>query len=442
MGPKHLVKMIRRSLRAGPLAEREFRLLFGGQALSVIGDGIAPIAIAFAVLDLTHSATDLGFVLTAGYLPMVAFLLVGGVWADRLSRRAVMLVADAVRAATQGTIGVLLLTGSAHLWQLVALQSVYGIAAAFFRPAATGLIPATVSAPRLQAANGMLGVSDSLGFTIGPAVGGVLVAGVGTGAAFLFDAATFVWSIACLAFMHPRALAASAPQRFMHDLADGFREVRTRRWVWVSILAVGLSLMVEVAPIQVLGPVIARVHFGGAGAWAAMEAAFGAGTVLGGVTALRLSPRRPLLFVNLCILLCAPGSIALGIPAPLAAIIAAQLVGGWSVGLYIPVWETLIQQRIPPAALSRVSAYDWMGSLVFMPLGFALAGPVAGVIGAPATLISGGVFCVIGVAATLAVPEIRELERLPDTPVTDEQRAVGGETAPAPAPRPERTSLL
>ena len=111
-------------------------------------------------------------------------------------------------------------------------------------------------------------------------------------------------------------------------------------------------------------------------------------------------------------------------------------------GLYIPVWETLIQQRIPPAALSRVSAYDWMGSLVFMPLGFALAGPVDAVIGAPATLISGGVFCVIGVAATLAVPEIRKLERLPDTPVTDEQRAVGGETAPAPAPRPERTSLL
>ncbi|MDQ6822172.1 MAG: MFS transporter [Actinomycetota bacterium] len=415
--------MIRRSLPTGPLTEREFRLLFTGQALSVIGDGIAPIALAFAVLDLTHSPTDLGLVLTAGYLPMVAFLLIGGVWADRLSRRAVMLAADAIRAATQATIGILLLTGSARLWELVVLQVIYGIAAAFFRPAATGLIPATVSPPRLQSANAMLGTSESLGFTIGPAVGGVLVAGLGTGVAFVFDAATFLWSIVCLARMHPRAVEPPAPQRFMSDLADGFREVRTRKWVWVSILAVGLSLMVEVAPLQVLGPVIARVHFGGATAWAAMEAAFGAGTVLGGVTALRLSPRRPLLFVNLCILLCAPGSIALGIPAPLAAIVAAQLIAGWSVGLYIPVWETLIQQRIPPAALSRVSAYDWMGSLVFMPLGFALAGPVAGVIGAPATLISGGVFCVIGVAATLAVPEIRQLERLPDTrPPTSKAR--------------------
>jgi MFS family permease len=418
------MKLIRRPLRSGPLVEREFRLLFTGQALSVIGDGIAPIAIAFAVLDLTGSATDLGLVLTAGYLPMAAFLLVGGVWADRLPRRAVMLAADAVRAATQGTTGILLLTGSARLWQLIGLQVIYGIAAAFFRPAATGLIPATVSPPRLQQANALLGISDSLGFTIGPALGGALVAGLGTGTAFVFDAATFLWSIAFLAWMHPLAVKPSAPQRFIHDLADGYREVMSRTWVWVQIVAVGLTLMIQVAPIQVLGPVVARAHFGGAAAWAAIEAAFGAGTVLGGATALRLSPRRPLLFVNLCILLCVPGSIALGIPAPLALIVAAQLVGGWSVGLYIPVWDTLLQERIPRHALSRVSAYDWMGSLVFMPLGFALTGPVAGVIGVPATLISGGAFCVIVTAAVVAVPEIRDLRRSPVEPASGDESEV------------------
>jgi MFS family permease len=207
----------------------------------------------------------------------------------------------------------------------------------------------------------------------------------------------------------------------------------------VSILAVGLTLMIQVAPIQVLGPVIARAHFGGAAAWAAIEAAFGAGTVLGGATALRLSPKRPLLFVNLCILLCAPGSIALGVPAPLAVIIAAQLVGGWSVGLYLPVWDTLVQERIPPQALSRVSAYDWMGSLVLMPLGLAVTGPIAGVIGAQATLISGGVFCVIATVATVAVREIRDLQRSPAQPRADVEGAasppVEDDLAPASSPR-------
>lgn len=293
---------IRRSLRSSPLAEREFRLLFTGQALSVIGDGIAPIAIAFAVLDLTHSATDLGLVLTAGYAPLVAFLLIGGVWADRLSRRRVMLAADAIRAGTQATIGGLLLTGSARLWHLVALQIVYGIAAAFFRPAATGLIPATVSAPRLQAANAFLGMSGSLGFTVGPAVGGVLVAGFGTGTAFLADAASFSWSILFLVQMRPRHVAPPVAQPFLRDLSDGFREVRSRTWLWASILCVSLVVMVQEAPIQVLGPVIARAHFGGAAAWAGMSAAFGAGTIIGGAAALRISPKRPLLFVNLSFL--------------------------------------------------------------------------------------------------------------------------------------------
>lgn len=398
--------------RFGPLAEREFRLLFTGQAMSVIGDGIAPIAIAFAVLDLTHSATDLGFVLTARTLTMAAFLLIGGVWADRLPRRAVMLGADAVRAATQVTTGVLLLTGSATLWQLIAFQAIYGAAAGFFPPASTGLVPATVSPDRLQGANALLGMSGSVGFTIGPAIGGVVVATTNPGAGFVFDAATFVWSIGFLAWMHPRPLEPSPPQRFVRDLADGFNEVRAQTWIWVSILAVGLSLMIQDAPIQVLGPVVARAHFGGAGAWAAIEAALGAGAVAGGATALRVAPRRPLRFLNACFLLCIPGSVALAIPAPLVAIVVAQFAVGWFIGLYLPVWDTLLQERIPANVLSRVSAYDWMGSIVFMPLGLAVAGPVAGLIGIRATLICGAAWCAISVAATLSVKDIRTLERL------------------------------
>lgn len=398
-------------LARGPLADREFRLLFTGQALSVIGDGIAPIAVAFAVLDLTGSPTDLGLVLTAAYLPMAAFLLVGGVWADRVPRRAVMLGADLVRALTQATIGALLLSGSARLWQLLVLQGVYGVAAAFFSPASTALVPATVSSGRLQNANALLGICRNFGFTIGPALGGVVVASAGPGDAFLLDAGTFVWSAACLAWMRPRRLAPAPPQSFARDLRDGFREVRTRRWIWVSILSVGLALMLYEAPIQVLGPVVARRHLGGAGAWAAIEAALGAGTLAGGTTALRVSLNRPLRFVNLCFLLCVPGSIALALPAPLVAIVMLQFLAGWSIGLYVPVWETLVQERVPAHVLSRVSAYDWMGSLAFMPLGFAAAGPISAAIGIRATLIAGGIWCAVSVAVMLSVKDIRDLER-------------------------------
>jgi MFS family permease len=404
------------ALRRGPLGEREFRLLFTSQAMSMIGDGIAPIAVAFAVLDLTGSPTDLGLVLTAAYLPMAAFLLVGGVWADRVPRRAVMVTADTVRAFTQATMGALLLSGSARLWELIVLQVVYGVGAAFFSPASTSLVPATVSPQRLQAANALLGICGNLGFTIGPALGGVLVAASSPGAAFVFDAATFLWSIGFLARMHPRRLEPSPPQSFLRDLIDGFHEVRSQRWIWVSILSVGLALMIYDAPIQVLGPVVARNHLGGAGAWAAIEAALGAGSVLGGATALRVTLWRPLRFVNLCFLLCVPGSIALAIPAPLVAIVALQFAAGWSIGLYVPVWDTLIQQRVPSDVLSRVSGYDWMGSLVFMPLGLAAAGPIAAAVGTRATLIGGGAWCAVSVAGMLSVKEIRTLERTPAEP--------------------------
>jgi predicted MFS family arabinose efflux permease len=399
-----------RSLAAGPLAERQFRLLFSGQALSVIGDGIAPIAIAFAVLDLTGSPTDLGLVLTAGYLPLVAFLLIGGVWADRLPRRAVMLTADLVRAGTQATMGALLMSGAARLWQLVVLQVVYGIAAAFFRPAATGLVPAVVSPRRLQSANALLGMSLSLGFTVGPALGGVLVGALGTGTAFLVDAGTFVWSVVFLARMRPRAVTPAPPQHFLRDLADGFQEVRSRTWLWVSIAVASLAVMVEAGPTQVLGPVVAKAHLGGAAAWAALETGLGAGTLLGGASALRLRPRRPLLFGTASFVMAAPANILLGLVAPLPVLVAAQVCSGWAVGIWLALWDTLLQQRIPASALSRVSAYDWMGSLVLLPVGLALTAPVAAGIGISTTLIASGLIQLGLVGAALCVRDIRDLE--------------------------------
>jgi MFS family permease len=380
-GSGQLAGSVRRALRAAPLGERQFALLFAGQSLSAIGNGITGIALAFAVLNLTHSPTDLGLVLAAGAIPMVAFLLVGGVWADRLPRRGVMLSADAVRALAQAGVGVLLLTGDARLWQLIVAAVLTGTAAAFFQPAASGLTPATVSPERLQGANAYLGMLGSTGSLAGPLLGGVFVATLGTGQAFLADAATFVWSAGFLAVMRPRPTQAAEPQHFLHDLADGFREVRSRTWLWTSILAIGLTTMMVTGPEFVLGPVIARSHWGGAIAWGSIALAFGIGLLIGNASALRFNFKRPLLWLNLSYLLVVPETIAFAIPAPLPIAFATMLVSGLAVGVYFPIWDTLVQERVPPEALSRVSSYDWMGSLVFLPLGLALAGPVASLIG-------------------------------------------------------------
>ena len=165
--------------RLGPLAEPQFRLLYAGQAVSLLGDALVPVALAFAVLDLTGSATDLGLVLAAQILPLALFLLAGGVWADRLPRQLVMLASDLVRCAVQAVLAALLLSGRAQLWELIVTAAIYGVAEAFFRPASTGLIPATVSPGRLQQANALLGMTTNGAWILGPALAGILVVPVG-----------------------------------------------------------------------------------------------------------------------------------------------------------------------------------------------------------------------------------------------------------------------
>lgn len=400
----------------GALAEREFRLLFLGQAVSVVGDGIAPMAMTFAVLGLTGSATAVGLVLAAGTLPLALFVLVGGVIADRVPRRHLMLGSDVVRGLVQAVVAVLLATGSARLWELVVLSALYGAAEAFFRPAMTGLIPQTVSAPRLQQANALLGVSSSLGFVAGPAAAGLLVYAAGAGSAIAVDAATFAVSACFLLMMHPKAPAGapSADERrsFARDLADGWFEVRSRTWLWAIILSVSLAMLLEVGPAMVLGPVVATRSLGGPAAWAVIATAFGAGGVLGGLVALRARPRRPLLVCCMLFATMIPLNALLALAAPVWLIAGWNLVAGAAVGFFLAVWDTTLQQQVPAAALSRVSSYDWMGSLVLLPLGYALAGPVSSLIGVPQTLLLGSAFELVSTAVLLCVPSIRSLRRV------------------------------
>jgi MFS family permease len=401
----------------GALSERQFRRYFVGQATSFLGDGLLPVAVSFAVLDLTGSASDLGLVLAARMVPVVLFLLVGGVWADRLPRHLVMLASDVGRGAVQAVLAVLLLTGTAELWHLLVLQALYGVAEAFMRPASAGLLPSLVSAARLQQANALMSASVNSAYIVGPAIAGVLVAVAGAGTAIAIDAATFAASTASLALLRvPAAVARAARLPFLTELREGWREFTSRTWLWATVAVASLFLLGVVAPLMVLGPVVADRELGGAGAWGAIAAAIGLGTLAGTVVAAHVRPERPIL--AFAVLLAGPAltAFALALTLPVPVIAALGFVAGATEGFIEVVWITALQERVAPTALSRVSAYDTVGSFVFMPVGFAVAGPIADAAGLRPTLIGIAACAValpLALAAVPAVRSVRRLERLP-----------------------------
>ena len=393
------------------LGEPRFKLLFAGRAISDFGDKLVPVALAFAVLELESSASALGLVFAARMIPMVVLVLVGGVWADRLPRNVVMLTADGVRACTQATAGFLLIAGRAEVWHLMVLMAVYGAAQAFFDPASTGLVPQTVRPDLLQRANGMLQLSRSTANVVGPAVGGVLVATVGAGWAFIADGATFVVSAAFLALLRLERETREVRTRFVADLVEGWREFTSRTWVWVSVAHFALFHLFVLAPFWVLTPIVADEDLGGASAYATILASMGAGSILGGLVALRVEPRRPLAVAFAGILLEVPLYLALAGAAPVAVIAAFALVGSVAMNFASTLWLTVLQTNIPQRALSRVSSYDWLGSLVFLPAGYMLAGPAAEAFGVAETLVFAAAWSLASTLVVLSLEAIRGVRR-------------------------------
>jgi MFS family permease len=387
---------------------RDFRLVFGPAAVSLLGDGIVPVALAFAVLDLTGSATDLGIVLAAYTVALVSSLLVGGVVADRLGRRRVMVAADLARLLSQATIGGLLVSGHASVAGIALSQVVLGVATGFFNPASSGLIP-DVAGPWLQQANTLRGIAMAVGAIAGPAIAGILVVVNGPGEALLIDAGTYGASALLLARVRSDATSRSDEHpHFFTDLRAGFTVIRQRTWLWSTIVVSSLVNMIAPA-ILVLGPLVAKRAFGGAPAWAAILAVGGVGSLLGGLALLRFTPRRPLLAMSLIGLPAAAPALLLAGPASLWLILVAALIAGAAVLLFNTLWETTMQQHIPVAARSRVSAYDWFGSLAMRPLGLALIGPLAGAIGVSGALYLCGGLELAATASLLLVKEVRTL---------------------------------
>ena len=407
--------------RLGPLRESSFRMLWLGQTTSAVGDSLILVAIAFAVLPL-GGATAVGLVLASFSLPRLILILVGGVWADRLPRQLVMVGADVVRGGVDLVFAFLLLTGTAQLWQLIVGAAINGAASAFFFPASTGLIPQTISSGRLQQGNALMSLSRNATGIIGPSVSGLLVATVGPGWVFLLDAATFgVSAISLVALRIAPTVSPEVRQRFITELVRGWREVASRRWLLAAIISFGVSNAAQ-APLYVLGPVIANERLGGAADWGLIVTSMGVGGMLGGLVAFRWKPSRPLAtgfllaiaFSLPMLALARPLSVPLIMLTAMLSLAAGELTNTW--------WSTVLQQQIPPQALSRVSSYDWLASIAFQPIGFSMAGPIAALVGIPATLVGAAALALGANIGALAVPDVRNLgwveAPMPDEPGT------------------------
>jgi MFS family permease len=414
--------------RLGPLVEPNFRRLWIGQTTSAVGDALSGVALVFAVLAISDSAADLGFVMAAFMVPRVLFLLVGGVWADRVPRRLLMVGSDVTRAVVQAGLALAILTGSGELWVFMAGALVSGAASAFFGPAIIGLIPQTISPSRLQSGNALLNLSQSTAHMAGPIVAGVLVAVVGAGWIFAIDAASFAISAIFLLRLVIPAAPPAEHKSFLGDLADGWREVARRRWLVGSLAAFAFGNL-AFAAFFVLGPLVVERDLGGAPAWGLLMSAFGLGGLVGGAIALRWKPDRPLVATFTTLLLAPAALLLLAQTPPLAVLGVGIVLLAVAIAICNTLWHTTLQQQVPEESISRVSSYDWMVSLLIFPAGAALAGPLADAFGTDVALFVFAALAGVPLALVLGMSSVRDVRRLDAAPRKDAP-AGEGEAAP------------
>ncbi|WCB96711.1 hypothetical protein DSM104299_05477 [Baekduia alba] len=333
-----------------------------------------------------------------------------------------MVIADLIRVASQGTMAAVLVTGAAEVWMLALLAGVAGVATGFFSPATIGLLPAIVPSEQLQPANALRSSAISTGEILGPITAGVLVATVGAGWAIALDASTFALSAGCLVLLRLPTNVAAESSPFLKDLREGWNAFRSRRWVW-SVVAYFAMGNVVWSAWNVLGPVIAERDLGGAAAWGTALAAVGVGALVGSLLATQVDPRRPLVFVAFADGLFVIPLACLAASPSVPLLVCGALLAGAGMTLGISVWESTLQRHVPDESLSRVSSYDWFGSLVFAPLGLAIWAPIAALIGTSTALWMAFGLAVATLVALLAVPDIRHLPARPTTAIDEPSAA-------------------
>jgi predicted MFS family arabinose efflux permease len=421
---------------SGPLGHRTFRFLLAGRGVSMLGTAIAPVAIAFAVLDLTGSPAALGIVLAARSIPQVALMLIGGVISDRFDRSRVLVVANLVAGAAQAAAAVLLLTGSASIPTLAILEAVNGAASALVFPAAAAITPQTVPASMLQQANATLRLVLNAAVIAGASAGGLLVAYVGPGWGLVVDAVAYTVAAAMFARITLRdtgvtsdrvaveaatgtaeAVAAqvSVLRGVWADLQVGWREVTSRTWLWSVVLAFSFANAAQAAGWHTLGPVVADRTFGPSG-WGFVLAAQTAGMFAGALVLLRFRPRRPLFFGCAAILLWVPMLVVLAVEPRLTLLLPVAFVAGLGFEAFGVFWDLSLQQRVPSDRLARVYSFDAVGSYAMIPIGQLAAGPLAALAGVPAGVFASAMVITAAITASLFVPSVRRLERTDITP--------------------------
>ncbi|MFN8148973.1 MAG: MFS transporter [Candidatus Nanopelagicales bacterium] len=397
------------------LRRRDLGLVLVSRLVSDFGTGIAPIALAFGVLALPGgNASSLGLVLLCSALPRIVLLLLGGVIGDRVRNRArLMALAEVGAGVAHLTAGLLFLTGHATVPALAALAVVGGAASAVYYPTSTALVPQLVTGADLQSANALMRLSMGLAGILGTALGGVLVATIGSGWGLVIDAATFGVSAVLLTLVRAGVRTDErSDASVVDDLLHGWREFASRRWVWLVVLLFSLSNFGFTAAIGVLGPVLSLEVYDGAPSWAAALVAFALGQLVGVLVAMRLKPTHPMLVGMAAQVVVAAPLVAMALPSSLPVLVVLSFVSGIGVDVFEILWVTSLQQHVPPESLSRVSSYDWLGSLALTPLALAAAGPLAAWLGLQGAL---WVCAVLGAATCLALldPQIRGLRARP-----------------------------
>ena len=396
------------------LGNARFRRLFLARTISNIGNGVAPIAIAFGVLSLPGATpTSLSIVLAAQALPLVLVLPIGGVIADRLGRARVIAVTDIILSAFVMTTAVLFLTGNATVALLAILGAISGCLNALWWPAMSGLVPDVVEEEHLQPANAFVSVASNGGLIAGNAIGGLLVALVGSGWAIAVDSLSFLVAGALVFSMRDVSTPHRSGESTLADLAHGWRVFWSYRWVVVVVGAFSFIVMVWRGAEEVMGPVLAREIYGGAAGWALIMTFQSIGLLLGAIVASRLRVRRPLVIGLLATLALPLWLITLALELPIIWVAVGSFAFGVSLELLAVWWFTAMQTNIPREALSRVSAYDAMGSLMFGPIGLALAGPLIAGVGARAAFFIAAAVSAAAVLGALLFRSVRQLSSEP-----------------------------
>lgn len=408
MTEKHLASQSRRALHYAP-----FRHLFFARLLTVLGNGIAPIALAFAVLDMGGSAIELGIVVAARSVFNVAFLMLGGVLADRYSRSTVLVVSSLIAALSQGLVAWSVLDGAATLTLLVVLGAVNGAAAGTALPASSAMVPQTVPVRTLREANALIQLGIYGGTVIGASLGGILISAIGPGWGLAVDALGFAASAPL--YLLTRTIARSSDgmtTNILQDLRDGWKEFIARSWVWAIVAQFAIVNAAFSGIVMVLGPVVADATFGRAN-WGFIIAAQSIGLIVGSFIALRWRPRRDLFIGVILTMLCALPVVSLSLlPSP-PLLMATFFVAGVGFGLFGVSWAQSLQTHIPPDKLARVYAYDALGSFIAIPVGELAAGPLAAHYGTANVLLASAGAIVLATVAVCFTPSIRQLDNRP-----------------------------